>query len=113
MAKRSALKICIDCGINKARKGRSQCARCANYVARYKTNYDEVVEMLERQDFKCAICECDVDESSIHIDHCHDELHIRGLLCRSCNWGLGHFKDDLYSIEKAFKYLLKSIKKLT
>lgn len=39
------------------------------------------------------------------VDHCHVSGNIRKLLCRSCNVGLGNFKDDVKLMRKAIKYL--------
>ena len=39
------------------------------------------------------------------IDHDHKTERIRGILCNSCNKGLGFFKDDVELLEKAKKYI--------
>lgn len=54
----------------------------------------------------CAICGVGLDTSkATHIDHDHATGKVRGALCRSCNWGLGHFKDSVTSLKKAIEYL--------
>lgn len=63
--------------------------------------------MLLEQDYKCAICHTGLDESEAHVDHCHDSFKVRGALCRTCNLGLGHFKDEPNVVERALKYLSK------
>ncbi len=70
-------------------------------------------EMLIKQNGVCAICK--QEEKSFHsksklpiklaVDHCHRTGKIRGLLCRSCNQGLGIFKDDINRFEMAIEYL--------
>ena len=32
---------------------------------------------------------------------------MRGILCKSCNWGIGSFRDNIHFIEAAIRYLLK------
>lgn len=38
-------------------------------------------------------------------DHDHISGRYRGIICHSCNIGLGHFKDNINVIEKAIHYL--------
>ena len=68
-----------------------------------KVDYDL---LLENQSNKCKICELEfVTEKDINIDHCHETNQVRGLLCRSCNVGLGHMKDDIQILERAINYV--------
>jgi hypothetical protein len=63
--------------------------------------------MLEKQDGKCAICRSEETRAfkTLCVDHCHAEGHVRGLLCSSCNSGLGRFKDDPAALRRAAAYL--------
>ena len=63
--------------------------------------------MLAAQGGRCAICGTDKPggKGSFHVDHCHVGGEIRGLLCHSCNIGLGQFKDDRERIQAAIAYL--------
>ncbi len=62
--------------------------------------------ILQAQDGKCAICK-EIKEI-INVDHCHSTNKIRGLLCQSCNLGLGNFRDKISNLEEAIKYLIKT-----
>jgi|ERR1017187_3112749 hypothetical protein len=73
----------------------------------YKLAYSDFLNMLFDQDFKCPICGCDIDERSCHVDHCHNSMMVRGLLCKLCNVGLGSFKDNIESCKRAAVYLEK------
>ena len=53
----------------------------------------------------CAICGR-IDEE-FHIDHCHKTNKFRGILCESCNRGLGFFKDNSNTLLRAAVYLEK------
>lgn len=54
----------------------------------------------------CAICKRPPATSkATHLDHCHTSGVIRGVLCASCNKGLGHFRDDPALIRTAAHYL--------
>lgn len=54
--------------------------------------------MLNEQDNKCAICKINfsVTKKSLkpHIDHNHKTGVVRGLLCQTCNIGLGHIERE-------------------
>lgn len=56
---------------------------------------------------KCAICgELPVGKKKrLSVDHCHSSGVIRGLLCNSCNLGLGLFKDNIQCLRQAVNYL--------
>lgn len=39
------------------------------------------------------------------LDHCHDSLKVRGLLCNRCNTTLGLVNDDVSTLKKMIDYL--------
>lgn len=54
----------------------------------------------------CAICK--KQPTGIHAwhgDHDHKTGAFRGVLCRACNVGLGHFKDKVKLLREAIYYL--------
>lgn len=59
------------------------------------------------QNGKCAICGTFQEdlERRLAIDHDHNSGKIRGLLCNSCNNGLGRFKDSVENLKRATAYL--------
>jgi hypothetical protein len=97
---------------NKERiKARTRAYRVANprqswayNLKRYEGMTIEVWdEMLIAQSGRCAICN---DPMTLpHVDHCHATGKVRGLLCPSCNKGLGHMRDDIENILRAAAYL--------
>jgi hypothetical protein len=61
--------------------------------------------LLELQQARCAICKrADVE---LHVDHSHRTVRTRGLLCRTCNTGLGQLKDSTKRLRAALHYLLR------
>lgn len=46
-----------------------------------------------------------------HLDHCHDTLKIRGILCVRCNQGIGCMQEDIEIMNNAIKYLEKHTEK--
>ena len=75
---------------------------------RYGLAVGEYDRMLAAQDGKCKICRsADPGNKSgrFNVDHDHVTDEIRGLLCRSCNIGLGNFKDNADLLKAAIEYL--------
>ncbi len=62
---------------------------------------------LHSQNDACAICQKALghDLRDIHLDHCHDTGKVRGVLCNSCNAGLGRFKNSAAFLRAAANYL--------
>lgn len=63
--------------------------------------------MIEKQEGKCAICECElkfVGNQSV-VDHCHKTHVIRGILCRACNTAIGLLKENDKHFRRAMQYL--------
>ena len=75
--------------------------------------YNNFVELLEKQNNKCAICKLPEiminprtkELKNLAVDHCHKTGKVRGLLCVRCNHGIGNFKDNEIFLEEALKYL--------
>lgn len=60
--------------------------------------------MLMAQGGKCKICHS-ASDTALFVDHNHVTGTIRGLLCTTCNMGIGHFKDDISLLKSAISYL--------
>jgi hypothetical protein len=69
--------------------------------------------MLDAQNGVCAICKKPETATRLGttikmpVDHCHKTGKVRGLLCDSCNKGLGQFLDDPDALRSAADYLEK------
>lgn len=63
--------------------------------------------MLANQHGVCAICRNHerVANRKLAVDHDHVTNEIRGLLCFSCNNGIGKFGDSIELLHAAIKYL--------
>ncbi len=61
--------------------------------------------MVASQNGLCAICRNPPGKKGLVIDHCHDTGVVRGLLCHSCNIGLGALGDTAEALHRAIKYL--------
>lgn len=66
-------------------------------------------QLLASQGGRCAICRRNAPKDRTwHLDHDHRTGHIRGVLCKTCNTGLGHFQDRVKYLRAAIQYLLKA-----
>lgn len=102
----------------------SYCKGCQSITVRkdklwrlYKLTPEMVVELLHSQGNACSICENHLTVQNLHVDHDHScclltkgsgsgcGRCVRGLLCPSCNLGLGSFGDDPETLSRAAKYL--------
>lgn len=63
--------------------------------------------MLFNQECKCCICkkEINLKNKTAVIDHNHITGKVRGLLCYSCNTGIGLFKDNVNTLNAAINYI--------
>ena len=63
------------------------------------------------QNGACAVCERPLKrlDSDTNVDHDHKTGLVRGLLCRSCNVGIGHLQDDPVLLRKAAEYVTPKV----
>jgi len=71
---------------------------------RYGLNEEEYNNMILSQNNLCAICNKS-SSKTLHIDHDHITGKVRGLLCSSCNTGIGMLQEDTVILNKAIEYL--------
>jgi hypothetical protein len=97
----------------KPKEWRQAIGRKSNLKLRYNITPQEYETKLASQDYCCAICGKDAFDNirrgkiePLCIDHCHTTGNLRDLLCFQCNSALGHFKDNIETLQKAVQYLL-------
>lgn len=90
----------------KSRKDRTRDLRRHN---KYGVSPDAYSALLTFQDSGCGICGAVISghpsSDELLIDHDHNTNTVRGLLCASCNVGIGHFRDNPMLLLSAFGYL--------
>lgn len=98
--------------------------RANNLWSNYRIRAADYERMRVEQGGRCAICgihESEVDPKLIggrrrkdgtrdnsavlHVDHCHDSMAVRSLLCPNCNRGIGQFADNPDVLDRAAAYL--------
>jgi hypothetical protein len=94
---------CKDLSRSRSPKRRDQRLR-----REYGITLADYEALLVKQKNRCAICRVEKPAGRWdvwHIDHCHDKGHVRGILCSSCNHGIGQFRDDPALLRRAADYL--------
>lgn len=88
-------------------KCRADGGRRRYYLREYGITHEQYDLILSSQNGKCAICAKDVSWSKreSHLDHNHETGTIRGVLCSSCNRGIGLMKDSAFISHQASAYL--------
>lgn len=122
------MKRCPKCGETKpysayAKASRrhdntqTYCRECHKGVqrkSRFNITDEQYQAMVDDHEGVCAICARPPGPRGFHIDHDHRccpqrgrscGVCIRGLLCQSCNQGLGQFGDDARTLAAAIEYL--------
>ena len=83
-----------------------------NYKTRYGISVEEYEAIFAKQNGVCAICEKPENltkDGKLHtlaVDHNHETLQVRGLLCMNCNTRLGYFEGKGILV-KLMAYLMR------
>jgi len=89
--------------------------RKVHVKATYGLDWSDLVVMYNKAEGRCEVCGTFLElapdkgerDLAACVDHDHQSGNVRGILCRSCNVALGHFKDSKERVYNAFKYLEK------
>lgn len=78
------------------------------YQAKYGISTEVATALWVAQDRACSICGAPIVAATWNVDHDHRTGQVRGLLCGSCNKGLGLFRDDPTALRRAAAYVERS-----
>ena len=79
-----------------------------NGLKKYGIDVAHYEALLISQDRCCAICRGqNTNKKALAVDHCHKTGKVRGLLCNSCNRGIGMLGDSSWRLRLAAEYLAK------
>lgn len=81
--------------------------RDRHYRQNYGMSLARFDAMYREQEGKCAICREERNSVELYVDHDHSLGLVRGLLCQTCNAGIGMLKDSPEVLFNAAKYLSK------
>lgn len=79
--------------------------RARNYKRMYNLTLDEVQALIDKQGGKCAICQ---QSRVLVVDHDHKSGKVRGMLCGTCNTGIGKLGDSADGLRQALIYLTRN-----
>jgi hypothetical protein len=109
-------RVCRAAACRNWGKNNPEKLRALNLKFKFKITPEVIDEKLTKQNNRCALCDslfC--SENLPCVDHSHKCCSgdrscgkcVRGLLCSTCNSGLGHLHDDVTLLEKGIQYLKK------
>lgn len=86
----------------------------ARSLRKYGLTTESYDLLLAEQAGRCAICKSTEPggqwrNGTFFVDHCHISGGVRGLLCCTCNAGLGYFKDNPQLVWTAYQYLKEQL----
>jgi hypothetical protein len=119
VAVKGVIKTCKTCKEDKCAltefpSKRRVCMKCVKKAAseyallmKFGVTAEQYGDMYKQQKGCCALCDIHSTEfnKKLAVDHCHVTGKVRGLLCATCNIGLGQFKDKTEVMKKAIEYL--------
>ena len=82
--------------------------RYGRLLKKYGVEEEHYKLMYDRAEGRCELCGVEEEElpkKQLCVDHNHETDEVRGLLCMSCNAGLGSLGDSVERLEKAITYL--------
>ena len=84
----------------------SASTRARHLKVKYGITPEKYAELLFLQGGVCTICKGPGKAyKKLCVDHNHETGKIRGLLCNTCNAGLGQFSDNIELLQLAIDYL--------
>ena len=109
----ASVRKCIACESDYAPTSSRQktCLTCTpdkSWVARYRRygiTKPEFDRRMHEQGGLCPLCLVPLElDHNTCVDHCHDSLLVRGILCRGCNMVVSRFEDPDY-VARVREYL--------
>lgn len=106
-------KVCRTCIIaqrlERAKDNPEEYAAKRRYAIlknKYGITREEYERLLTEQGGTCKICNrAETEGRWLSVDHCHNSLAVRGLLCHTCNTAIGMLNDNVETLQSAINYL--------
>lgn len=71
----------------------------------YNITVNQYIEIHNKQNGKCEICNSKSYRERLSVDHCHKTSKFRGLICDRCNMAIGLLDDNILLLEQIVSYL--------
>lgn len=85
--------------------------RTSNQRRKYGLEPGDFEALFSAQGNCCSLCKTDIPGGrGWSVDHDHETMIVRGILCHGCNTGLGLLKEDSELLLRAVEYLKKGKK---
>jgi hypothetical protein len=97
---------CVECS-KQVLRARREKVKWARIKKLYGLNADDVERMKRQQNSQCRICCISLTDKNTHIDHCHKNGKVRGLLCSRCNQAIGLLDENVQRLDKVKSYLIE------
>lgn len=113
-AKRNGLQsYCRACATTRRKdsaptKYNAELDRWRQMKYKYGLTQEGFLSLWDSQGGCCAVCASQLsrtEKRGVNVDHNHETGEVRGLLCETCNTGLGLLKDSVDVLEAAITYL--------
>jgi hypothetical protein len=103
---------CRPCAQQRARDWQRENNEWHNGITRrsyFRCTYGLEAEEIQAKMLEQKVCPICLEERPLVVDHDHNqnEPGWRGFICRECNLGLGHFRDDPDNLIRAAAYLVQ------
>ncbi len=112
------MRKCISCDITKnleefpkattpsysPQRYINKCKFCTSLYT-HDLSYAEYIEIAAKQNHKCSLCDRNLSEVKINIDHDHSTGEVRGILCKGCNISLGTIEKSLDSVQSQLEFI--------
>jgi hypothetical protein len=98
-------KVCLPCRIRNRQISSRTYYKSRTDTPKHIVSQLDTQKIMDSQGGKCGICQSTMNRSCL--DHDHKTGKVRGILCVSCNAGLGNFQDNPEILGRAISYLAK------
>lgn len=82
-----------------------QCTPCRKSRGSFPLHSEIRKKLKSLTNYRCQICKSREAEESLCVDHCHEKVEFRGILCSQCNAAIGKMGDSPEKLQSLLAYL--------